>query len=68
LSLPPEIHHAHHNDHTESIAVLNGHSRGLVQRMLGIVPNGYPWLGLFLVLTTLVLVAVVCFLERFWPA
>jgi hypothetical protein len=36
--------------------------------MLGIVPNGYPWLGLFLVLTALDLVAVVWLLERFWPA
>jgi hypothetical protein len=68
LLLPPEIHHVHHNDHTESFPVLSGHSRGLIQRMLGIVPNGYPWLGLFLVLTALDLVAVVWVLERFWPA
>jgi hypothetical protein len=68
LLLPPEIHHVHHDDHTESFPVLNGHSRGLVRRMLGIVPNGYPLLGLFLVLTALDLVAVVWLLERFWPA
>jgi hypothetical protein len=68
LLLPPEINHAHHNDHTESFPVLNGHSRRLVQRMLGIVPNGYPWLGLFLLLTASDLVAVVWLLERFWPA
>jgi len=68
LLLPPEIHHVHHNDHTESFPVLNGHSRGLVQGMLGIVPNGYPWLVLFMVLTALDLVAGVWLLERFWPA
>ena len=68
LLLPPAIHHVHHNDHTQSFPVLNGHSRGLIQRMLGVVPNGYFWLVLFLLLSAFDLVAVVWLLERFWPA
>lgn len=68
LLLPPGVHHIHHNDHTQAFPVLNGHSRGLIQGMLRIVPNGYAWLALFLVLTALDLVAVVWLFERFWPA
>jgi hypothetical protein len=68
LLLPPRVHHIHHDDHTKSFPVLNGHSRGLIQAMLRLVPNGYAWLLLFVGLTALDLVAVVWLLERFWPA
>jgi hypothetical protein len=64
--LEPSVHHAHHVDHTVSFPVLNGRSRGLIQRMLGVVPNGYPWLVLFLLLTAFDLVAVVWCLEWIW--
>lgn len=66
--LPPASHHVHHNDHSLSFPVLNGHSSRLVQRMLEIIPNGYFWLVLFLLLSAFDLVAVVWLLERFWPA
>jgi hypothetical protein len=36
--------------------------------MLGIVPNGYFWLALFVLLTAFDLVAAVWLLEYFWPA
>ncbi len=64
--LQPAVHHAHHNDHTVSFPVLSGRSRGLIQRMLGVVPNGYPWLVLFLLLTAFDLVVVVWCIERLW--
>jgi hypothetical protein len=62
--LPPSVHHAHHNDHTVSFPVLNGRSRGLIQGMLRVVSNGYPWLVLFLLLTAFDLVAVVWAIAR----
>lgn len=68
LLMQPSVHHVHHNDHTQSFPVLSGHSRGLIQAMLRIVPNGYAWLGLFVVLTALDLVAVVWVVDRIWPA
>jgi hypothetical protein len=61
--LLPSVHHTHHNDHTVSFPVLNGRSRGLIQRMLAVVPNGYPWLALFLLLTAFDLVVVVWGIE-----
>ena len=67
LLLQPRIHHLHHEDHTQAFPVLNGHTRGLVQAMLRIVPNGHAWLALFVGLTALDLVAVVWLLEHFWP-
>ena len=36
--------------------------------MLRIVPNGFPWLVFFGILTALDLVAVVWLIERIWPA
>ena len=68
LLLPPRIHHIHHEDHTQAFPVLNGHSRGLIQAMLRVVPSGHAWLLLFAGLTALDLVAVVWLLERFWLA
>ncbi|MEM7135708.1 MAG: fatty acid desaturase CarF family protein [Myxococcota bacterium] len=68
LLLKPEIHHEHHTNYDESFPVLNGHSRGLIQRMLRVVPNGYPWLILFVLLTAFDLVAIVWVFERLWPA
>ena len=62
--LPPALHQRHHTDHTQSFPVLNGHSRGLIQQMLRIMPNGYCWLGLFLMLSAFDLVAVVWLLDR----
>ncbi|HSN83956.1 MAG TPA: fatty acid desaturase CarF family protein [Polyangiales bacterium] len=62
--LPPEIHQIHHANYDQAFPVLNGHSRGLIQGMLRIVPNGYPWLGLFLLLSAFDLVAVVWLVER----
>lgn len=66
LLLPPSVHHEHHNDHSVSFPVLSGHSRGLIQRMLGVVPNGYLWLALFVVLTAFDLVAICWLIERIW--
>ncbi|MBW2510282.1 MAG: hypothetical protein JRE81_16755 [Deltaproteobacteria bacterium] len=68
LLLPPRIHHIHHEDHTQAFPVLNGHSHGLIQAMLRVVPSGHAWMLLFAGLTALDLVAVVWLLERFWPA
>lgn len=62
--LPPALHQIHHKDHTQSFPVLNGHSRRLIQRMLKVVPNGYSWLALFLLLSAFDLVAVVWLLNR----
>ena len=64
--LPPEVHHTHHNDHELSFPVLNGHSRGLIQAMLRVVPNGYAWLALFVILTAFDLVAVAWMIDRIW--
>lgn len=64
LLLPPPVHHEHHNDHSLSFPVLSGHSRGLIQRMLGVVPNGYLWLVLFVVLTAFDLVAICWIIQR----
>ena len=58
ILLPPAIHHEHHSDYSQAFPVLNGHSRGVLQWMLRIVPKGYVWLGLFLVLSALDLVAI----------
>lgn len=66
LLMAPEVHHVHHNDHTQAFPVLNGHSRGLIQGMLKVVPNGYAWLVLFVVLTAVDLVAVCWFIDRIW--
>ena len=65
--LPPETHHLHHNDVEQSFPVLNGHSRRLVDAMLRVVPNGYPWLVFFILLTAFDLVAFAWLLERYWP-
>ena len=56
--LPPAVHHVHHASYDQSFPVLNGHSRGLIQGMLRIVPNGFLWLGLFVLLSAFDLVAV----------
>lgn len=64
--LPPAIHQIHHASYDQAFPVLNGHSRGLIQGMLRIVPNGYPWLVLFLLLSAFDLVAVVWLIERVW--
>ncbi len=68
ILLPPAVHHIHHNDHEQAFPVLNGHSRGLIQAMLGVVPNGFSWLAFFGLLTAFDLVAVVWVIERIWPA
>ncbi len=65
--LPPATHQIHHSSYDQSFPVLNGHSRTLIQKLLKIVPNGWVWLALFGVLTTLDLVAVVWVIERIWP-
>ena len=62
--LPPAVHHIHHTNYDRAFPVLNGHSRGLIQAMLRIVPNGYLWLAFFVVLTALDLVAVVWLIDR----
>jgi hypothetical protein len=64
--LAPGVHHVHHNDHELSFPALNGHSRGLIQAMLRVVPNAYAWLALFVVLTAFDLVAVGWMIERIW--
>ncbi|MGB5810573.1 MAG: fatty acid desaturase CarF family protein [Polyangiales bacterium] len=66
--LQPAIHQEHHTNHEVSFPVLSGHSRGVIQRMLRVVPNGYPWLVLFLLLTAFDLVAVVWLFQLIWPA
>jgi hypothetical protein len=66
ILLQPSVHHEHHNDHSTSFPVLSGHSRGLIQWMLGIVPNGYFWLVLFGVLTALDLVAICWAIDQIW--
>lgn len=66
--LPPATHQIHHSDHSQSFPVLSGHSRGLIQSMLRVVPNGYAWLILFLLLTAFDLVVVVWVLEHVLPA
>jgi|GEM_PF-2542784 len=66
--LSPAVHQIHHTNYDQSFPVLNGHSRGLIQAMLRLVPNGFAWLALFGVLTALDLVAVVWLVERVWPS
>jgi hypothetical protein len=66
--LPPEVHHAHHTNYEHAFPVLSGHSRGLIQAMLRFVPNGFPWLALFGVMTAFDLVAIVYLIELIWPA
>ncbi|NNE19484.1 MAG: hypothetical protein HKN10_13490 [Myxococcales bacterium] len=66
LLMPPAVHHVHHNDHTQAFPVLSGHSRGLIQGMLRVIPNGYFWLVLFVVLTALDLVAICWLVDRIW--
>jgi len=66
--LPPAVHQIHHSHYDRSFPVLSGHSRGLIGAMLRIVPNGFPWLALFVVLTALDLVAVAWLVERIWPS
>lgn len=62
--LPPAVHHVHHASYDQSFPVLNGHSRGLIQGMLRIVPNGFAWLGLFVLLSAFDLVAVAWLVGR----
>jgi hypothetical protein len=64
ILLPPAVHHTHHATYDQAFPVLNGHSRRLIQAMLRIVPNGYFWLVLFLVLTALDLVAIVWLVDH----
>ncbi|MGB8328568.1 MAG: fatty acid desaturase CarF family protein [Polyangiales bacterium] len=64
--LPPAVHHIHHTNYDQAFPVLSGHSRKLIQAMLRIVPNGFAWLALFVVLTALDLVAIVWVIERIW--
>ena len=66
ILLPPAVHQEHHSDYQQAFPVLNGHSRGVLQWMLRIVPNGYPWLGLFLVLSALDLVAIAWLFDYVW--
>ena len=66
LLMRPSVHHVHHNDHTEAFPVLSGHSRGLIQRMLGVVPNGWAWLALFVLLTAFDLVVVSWAVDWIW--
>lgn len=61
--LAPSTHHLHHVDHSVSFPVLSGHSRRLVQWLLGKVPNQWAWLGFFLLLTAFDLAAVVWLLD-----
>ena len=65
--LPPSVHHVHHVSYDQAFPVLSGHSRGLIQAMLRVVPNGFPWLALFLVLSAFDLVAVVWLVGRVFP-
>jgi len=62
--LPPAVHQVHHESYDRAFPVLSGHSRGLIQAMLRIVPNGFPWLALFVVLTAFDLVFVAWLIER----
>ena len=64
ILLPPAIHQIHHADYDQSFPVLSGHSRGLIQAMLRIVPNGVSWLVLFLVLSAFDLVAIVLLVDQ----
>jgi hypothetical protein len=66
--LPPAVHQVHHANYDQAFPVLNGHSRRLIQAMLRVVPNGFWWLGLFLVLTAFDLVAIVWVVDRIWPS
>jgi Lipid desaturase domain len=68
ILLPPAVHHIHHANYDQAFPVLSGHSRRLIQAMLRVVPNGFPWLALFGILTALDLVAIVWLLERIWPS
>lgn len=68
ILLRPEIHQVHHSDHDHSFPVLNGHSRGIIEAMLRVVPNGYWWLALFLLLSAFDLVAITWLFERIWGA
>jgi hypothetical protein len=68
ILLPPAVHQIHHADYEQSFPVLNGHSRRLIQAMLRVVPNGFPWLVFFGILTALDLVAVVWLIGWIWPA
>lgn len=65
--LPPAVHQVHHANYDQAFPVLNGHSRPLIQAMLRVVPNGFWWLGLFLVLTAFDLVAIVWAIDHIWP-
>lgn len=66
--LPPAVHQIHHASYDQAFPVLNGHSRHLIQAMLRVVPNGFWWLGLFLVLSAFDLVAVVWAIDHIWPS
>ena len=66
LLMEPSAHHVHHNDHTKSFPVLSGHSRRLIQRMLQVVPNGWAWLALFVLLTAFDLVVVSWVVDWIW--
>lgn len=68
ILLPPAVHHIHHTHYDQAFPVLSGHSRGLIQGMLRVVPNGFSWLVLFGVLTAFDLVAIVWLVERVWPS
>lgn len=68
ILLPPAVHQIHHTNYDQAFPVLNGHSRGLIQAMLRVVPNGFAWLALFVALTAFDLVAIVWLIERIWPS
>ncbi|MEM9728363.1 MAG: fatty acid desaturase CarF family protein [Myxococcota bacterium] len=68
ILLPPEVHHQHHADYTQSFPVLSGHSRGVLQWMLQRLPNGYVWLALFLILSALDLVAIAWLFDHIWSS
>ena len=67
ILLSPAVHQTHHVDYDRAFPVLNGHSRGIIERMLRVVDNGFWWLGLFVLLTAFDLVAVVWLIDRFRP-
>lgn len=63
----PAVHHEHHTTHDRSFPVLSGRSRHLVQGLLRLVPNRWVWLGVFLMLTVVDLVAFARFMTWLAP-
>lgn len=68
ILLPPAVHHIHHTNYDQAFPVLSGHSRGLIQGMLRVVPNGFSWLAFFVLLTAFDLVAITWVVRHIWPS